>query len=338
MSCQTMTIRTLLQRTLQTVPSIVFSVLLFTTPIVGSNPDASDAKILIDTIESLQRPVEDFRCEFEGAMHVKITGDGWPRDKLGEGGLFESFSGSFIWKRGGDMHSETLHRQAFNDLIKLESVVVRSKENQAEEFDRANDAGIVYPRKDTPAKVRSVVIRDLGRIFLFDAIKRDAADESKELSVTDDVLDGARFKVLNVAQTISNQGKLSVRVAHRYWIDVNRGGHVVRLESYWPRGDVTSRLDVELGEFKLGKSEVWMPRSGTSMDYAIIKDKKPVIIKEPSVIETIRVVNSTMQFNTHPGPEVFTMRYKPGPAISEGLRKLTHEFAQQKPAHANDEG
>ena len=43
--------------------------------------------------------------------------------------------------------------------------------------------------------------------------------------------------------------------------------------------------------------------------------KKPVIIKEPSVVNTIHVLGSTMRFNTHPGPEVFTMRYKPGPPI-----------------------
>ena len=32
----------------------------------GDGPAKTDAQLLVDTIESLQQPVEDFQCEFEG--------------------------------------------------------------------------------------------------------------------------------------------------------------------------------------------------------------------------------------------------------------------------------
>ena len=301
--------------------------LLIMTSIVGSDPGRSDAGILIDTMEALQLPVEDFRCEFEGTVQLK--GDAWKNEKTGDGGLLESFNGAFIWRRGGDIHSETFHRQGFNNVIKLESVVVRMKQNQAERYERANDAPLGFARIDTPAQVRSAVTGDLGYILLLDSIKKDVTDESLELSVTDDQSEGRPLRVLNVAQKIMG-GKRGSVLARRYWVDLRRGGHVVRQEWYLRGKEARVRLDVEVSRFKLGNSEVWMPTSGSKMSYVALVDKKPVITKEPSVIERIDVLRSTMQFNTHPGPEVFTIKYKPGTPISDSLRKVTYEFGQQK--------
>jgi hypothetical protein len=310
--------------------SIAFSVLLLTAQIVDSNPATSDVRTLIDTIESLQRPVEDFRCEFEGTMHVnRVKGDGWENSKLGEGGLLESFGGAFIWKRGGDIHSETLIRRGSDNRIKLVSVVVRMKQNQAEQYESSND-GALYPRKiGSPAEVRKVVTRDLGSIFLLDSIKKDAANKALELSVTDGQLDGRPLKVVNVALKMMG-GKSPSQLGRRYWVDLQKGGHVVRQEWYQREKVMSARLDVELGQFKLGDSEVWMPKSGTSMSYAALVDKEVVIAKEPCVIERIHVLDPTMQFNLHSGPEVVTSKYKPGTPISDSLRKLIYEYGQQK--------
>jgi len=49
-----------------------------------------------------------------------------------------------------------------------------------------------------------------------------------------------------------------------------------------------------------------------------------------------RVVDGTMEFNKHPGPEVFTTNYKLGPPISESLRKLEDEWALQKARLGSD--
>ena len=45
-----------------------------------------------------------------------------------------------------------------------------------------------------------------------------------------------------------------------------------------------------------------------------------------------------MEFNKRPGPEVFTIKYKPGTPISDNLRKLQYEFGQQKIGFESDQG
>jgi hypothetical protein len=81
-----------------------------------------------------------------------------------------------------------------------------------------------------------------------------------------------------------------------------------------------ARLKVELASFKVGGAEIWMPITGTFEGFAAVVDKTPVITKDVTSIETIRVMRDTMQFNKHPSREAFTMKYKPGTPISEAIR------------------
>lgn len=115
----------------------------------------------------------------------------------------------------------------------------------------------------------------------------------------------------------------------RYWIDLRRNGHVVRMETYSKEG-MMSRLDITLDEFPLKGAAVWMPVAGETSTYAATRNGKPTISKEPITISTIRVVKGTMEFNKHPGREAFLARYKPGTPVSDGLRRLRYEFGQQK--------
>ncbi len=91
-----------------------------------------------------------------------------------------------------------------------------------------------------------------------------------------------------------------------------------------------ARRDIELAPFKVGDSEVWMPVAAEQAGYSSERRDEPPITSEPTVLEKVYVVKGTMEFNKHPGREVFTIKYKPGTPISDSLRKMTYEFGQQK--------
>jgi hypothetical protein len=299
--------------------------MLLTALLGQEGPAKNDAQLLIDTIEALQQPIEDFRCEFEGtnrfmgkvAESFKVTR---------EDGLYESFSGVFIWKRGGDIHYETWNRRASDNQISRESVVMRMRQRQAEEYYRLNDEPLGYAVIKKPEEVRPDLHNCLAFIFLIDNLKRDIAQKGLDHSVSDNLVDGRPLKVLN----IGIKGVPDSLIA-RYWIDLRRNGHVVRRESYRAGKVMSGRLDIKLAPFEIGDTEVWMPVSGESVGYeALGEDKIPIVTKEPTSIRTIYVVNGTMEFNKHPGPEAFTIKYKMGTPISDNLRKLEYEFGQQK--------
>ncbi len=303
---------------LATVLSAVFAVLSG-----QADQGKNDAQLLVDTIESLQQPLADFRCEFEGTSRFK--GKVTEYAKVGEDGLFETFSGVFIWKSGGDVHNEVLNRRAVDNRIARESVVVRTRQQQAEEYTRFDDAPLGYAVIKKPKEVKLSQHNSLASIFLTDEIKREVASDTHQTSVSDAEIDGRPLKVLSVAlKNVPNS------LLGRYWIDLHRSGQVVRSEGYQSGKVVSGRLDIKLAAFQVGGSEVWMPVYGEKLGYVALVDKKVVVTKEPTSIDTIYVVGGTMEVNRRPGPEVFTIKYKPGTPISDNLRKLEYEFAQQE--------
>jgi hypothetical protein len=197
-------------------------------------------------------------------------------------------------------------------------------EGRAEQLRRANESSVGQAVVRRPSEINSSRPEDLGCIFLIDKIKRDVADPSLDPSVYDDEIEGRPFKVLNIALK-DVPGSLIAR----YWIDLRRSGHAVRVESYLPGRVMIGRLNITLASFKVGDAEVWMPVSGEQVGYAALVDKKPVATKEPTSVSTIHVNSGTMQFNRRPGPEAFTIKYKIGTPISDSLRKLTFEYGQQ---------
>jgi hypothetical protein len=301
---------------------MILSILLSVAPDdAGARKD--DVQFLIHSIEAVQQPIGDFRCEFEGTIRFK--GKVAEDMKLGGDGLYESFSGVFIWKTGGDTHSESLNRRASDGQVARETLVIRMREHQAERYHRLNDGPIGVALIEDPKQVNSSLPSCLGSIFLIDQIKRDASDKDLEASVYDDDIEGRQLRVLNIALA-GVPGSL----IRRYWIDLRRNGHVVRQENYQPGKVMIGRLDIKLSPFKLGDREVWMPTHGDSAGYVAFVDNRVVVTKEPTSLNTIHVLAGTLEFNKRPGPEAFTIKYKPGTPISDNLRKLTYEFGQQK--------
>ncbi len=289
----------------------------------GDGPGTNDARLLIDSIESLQQPVDDFRCEYEGSLRYK--GKVAEYTEVGDNGLYESFSGIFVWKRGGDIHSESLHRRVTDNRIARESLVVRMRDHQAEQYHRLNDAPLGYSVIKDPKEINLSQFNCLTSIFLINRLRREVASESFEASVSQDEIEGRPLKVLNIAAK-GAPGPL----IFRYWVDMRRNGHVVRQYSYVSGNVIAARLDIKLAPFNVGGTEVWMPVYGDKVGYMAIVDKKPVVTKEPTSLETIYIIGSSIEFNKRPGREAFTIKYKLGTPISDNLRKLEYEFGQQK--------
>jgi hypothetical protein len=204
---------------------------------------------------------------------------------------------------------------------------VRAQEHRAEQYTSFGDSPFGNATICDPKDIRTGP-PSMRTIFLLDRMKREVADSALDASVSDDQIDGRPLKVLNIALA-----GLPDSLMFRYWIDLKRNGHVVRQEEYLRPNNVTavaSRLDITLASFKAGKAEVWMPVSGESMGYMAVVDSRPTVMKTPQAVERTYVVDGTMEFNRHPGPEVLTIKYRPGTPVSDNLRQLEYEFGQQK--------
>jgi hypothetical protein len=287
-------------------------------------PTTSDEfKSFIEMITASQPELEDFTCEYEGSTVIRSE----PvklRLKLPDDGIARRFSGVFVWTARGDISVNTLHRIEPAGSIQREQLVVRAAKNEAEHYLRDNNSPIGRATIDRPSQIDASQPGSLGSILLIDSLKRYSVSVNKVFSIGDDVLDGQ--KVMLVSISFDNSSTPYQKV----WIDLHRGGNVVRWDSFAPSGELTGRANIKLGSYPLADRTVWIPTSGIVESHNAFKDGKPYYPSEPTSIDAVYIVNGTLMFNKHPGLETFKITYKLGTPISDNLRKLEYEFGQQK--------
>ena len=290
-----------------------------------ANPASPEMAALFATIETLQHPVEDMQCEFEGRLRFMgvVAVETAKTTKLGDDGIYETVSGRFRCTRGGDVATDIFHQAGADGMISRETVVVRAAENQAEQYLRGNDAPLGAARIKKPKEVDVWSRMSASRLYLLEQIKNDIAN-GFATSVHDDQFDGRPCKVVEVAS------KERSWLIKRYWIDLARTGHAFRSESYSPEGARSGWTEVKFERFQVGAQEVWMPVSSESAGYVAAKDGLPIFTKEQTSSTLIWVVGGTMLLNQHPGREAFSIKYKPGTPISDTIRQMETEYGQNK--------
>lgn len=281
----------------------------------------SDALSLVTLMESLQSEVKDFRCEYEGTVEFKNETVKKAR-KLKADGLDDTFSGVFIWKSGGDTYVNALHRHEPEGTINREQMVITK--GKAEHYLRQNDSPLGSAAITDPLFVNPDRSGSLGEIFLIDTMKRLMSMNDMAATVADEESEGRKLKVLTFTQ------KSSGWLFQRFWIDLRRGGHSVRRETYSANDALVGRATIDLARFQIDGSEVWMPVSGEIEGHASIKDGKPYFPKEPTMIEKIYINSGTLEFNKRPPPSTFSINYKPGTPITDNLRRVQTEFGRQQ--------
>ncbi|APW61419.1 hypothetical protein [Paludisphaera borealis] len=299
--------------------------------LVSAPPDDGihDIRSLVAAIEALQRPIEDFRCEFEGAVVYKgALAEEW-KANLDANGVFETFGGVFVWKREGEMFADILHNVGGDANAASEKIMIRPQERVFEHHNHPGGRSIGNVDIRNLDGIRISGYKTPASFFLIDDLKGIRDKDDRATTVTDEEVDGRPLKVLTVFMVFKGTD-LPDRLFERYWIDLHRNGHAVRHETYLV-DPLSSRSDITLKSFKIGKEDVWMPVASVSKTH-IEDDAKglSVYTREPTILQTMSIIDRTMEFNKHPGPDVFTSKYKPGTPISDHLKKLQYKYGQDK--------
>jgi hypothetical protein len=279
-------------------------------------PADDQAQKLIDTIVSLQAPLEAFRCEFEGTVRVA--------SEIATEVRHESLSGTFLWRRDNDFWCDCFREDARAPRkIERRTIVVRGREHHAEEHRRFNDAVEGQRTFSSPSIFRTRLnLEGPQGLLLLDDLRDQVAAETHTASLHGDRIDGRTLKVLEIRVKDINQ------LLRRYWIDLGRNGHVVRFEAYWKGERLWLRRDIKLAKFGLADTEIWMPVSAEQVTYS------PPAASEtgespPESNATISIVNGTMALNEGLDAKNFAINYRAGKPISASGRARSEQFDRQ---------
>lgn len=306
-----------------------------------SNDAASDFPSLVAVMQALQAPMKDFRCEFEGEDFYRGERAEVEAKRLGADGLAQTFGGVFVWQRDGDRRVDVFTRGALSNHIMREIIVVHLRDKKMERSHQVNDGSIgnvdIEPLAMTTVNTASY----FGELLPLDQLKGALDRDNREMTVTDDEIDGRPLKLLTVYLKFEGRPNILVR---RYWIDLSRSGQAVRIDSYF-QGALASQWDIVLKSFRVGDADIWMPISGEFKNYAggmtavakaPLAERAPTmlrslkVLKEPTLLRSVRVIAGTMEFNKKPNPSMFKLKHKPGTPISDQIRKLNYQFGQKQ--------
>ena len=167
------------------------------------------------------------------------------------------------------------------------------------------------------------------QIWLADWVKKLA--ESAYLFEYEGVrkLDGEDCAVARFRLAYDDSTPKEKTVSFVFWIDLNRGGHVVRFEQRQPGENLAELTTVILSRFDRGQGRVaWLPTSGRVENRMIGKDGKPVFLDDPYSYTTYSLLPITLRFDQGFKDDTFSVKVKTGDAVSDEVRKARYEFGQ----------
>lgn len=138
-------------------------------------------------------------------------------------------------------------------------------------------------------------------------------------------VDGRKCLRVKLGWSPREAGSPAVMPEYRFWIDVERGGHPVRVDRLIQPPHVAASTRIELQRFQLPNGKpVWFPVNAVSDVFLRSLGKYS---PAPVIRETYSVVRSTLRFNKGLPDSMFSVRKDASISGSAGL-PLRKEFAE----------
>ena len=135
-----------------------------------------------------------------------------------------------------------------------------------------------------------------------------------------------RFRLVYPGETTPKEKTVS----EVFWVDLNRGGHVVRHERRMQGENVAGLTTVRLRRFEPRPGKfVWLPGSGrVESRLSSSKDRKLIYHTTPIWYETYDLLPPNLRIDQGVKDEAFSVRPRTGDRVSDQIRKAQYEFGQ----------
>ena len=317
----------------------MLTVLIALSLVRVSQPEGTDrrAEDLCNLVRGLQRDLVNIECEYEGGS--VLTKEAL---KTSEDGPIDSFTGLFLRRQDGawlyDYYSQDLRKPSaalYRETIQIKdgrrTVLARSVESPKTGSVVVGDSR--YPALFTLQSPFRVLCID----HLISAI--DYADKRLKIQPAE-IIDGHRCEVLDVILSADPAKDTEFTTTERFWIDLERGGHPIRVEETYPDHKMISRLVVEAVEqFDAGGRKIWIPTRSTDEGFAWAGPKRtPGFLPFPTSRQRIFLIRDSLRFPKEIPDSRLNLNYRPGTIISDNLKKKQVEFSRQKVEVSHDRG
>ncbi|CAN5642719.1 hypothetical protein BH23PLA1_BH23PLA1_31160 [soil metagenome] len=284
---------------------------------------------LAQLIEGARADVGNISFYFEGTYTVPGERERQSL-RLGPDGVKFSYSGTYSRRADG--------------ATRVESYLFNHRTETASHYLVANrdDALTVSAKKDDAERASVTIqkpggedfkrIGSIGQVLLADVVIDYARSTYRYEFEGFKKLDGHDCVVVRFSLTRDDSLPREQGISDVYWIDLQRGGHVLRHERYLGTNVGGATTNIKLASFRSPDgATVWLPVSG-QVEGRISRDPGPppkrIYTNHPIYIEAYQVVPSSVRINQGLQDEDFTVRPRTGDIVSDHLKKAQYEFGQ----------
>jgi len=288
----------------------------------------------MNLLETLHSDIQDFEFVCEGEM--RRLGAGFERGKQEAIDVYQfRFQASYIYRADG-AGSIDLYQKPFDDRAPwLHDVETQIGGELTGLVESPDSRGGRLPPSVSKGVPGSLNFGGSPERFIFlsywRGLKYSVSSVGFEYEGWEEIAgtSALRFVINHTSQSKHRNGFWS-----RYWIDLSRGGHVLKCESYVGSNLRTRLHDVVLASISPAKGkQVWLPIHGEFETFLRAKrdnDKRTVLTYsvEPVFRETYKVVPGSIVINRGLKDDVFTSVWKGKKTVPSALVTVRNEFSR----------
>ncbi len=284
---------------------------------------------LISLMEGARGEWKDYSFFFEGKSTVLGEAERQSQ-KLGPDGVQFTYSGTYSRRSDRAVRVESYffnHRTdtAGHYLVsKFDNTLTVSARSESDE---KAEVTIREPGIEDFKRIGS-----FGQILLADAVIGYALSSYVYRFEGFEQVDGHNCIKVRFLLTQDESLPLEKAVSDVFWIDLQRGGHVLRHERHFRTDVASATTNIRLESFETPEGiKVWLPVQG-QVEGRITRSTGPnpkrIYSKDPILIEAYHLVPTSLKLNQGLTDKDFTVQPKIGDLVSDHLKKAQYEFGQ----------
>ncbi len=294
--------------------------LMATIALAVSPGEGMSREQLVQLIGAAQEAnCRDVSFDYEGSQVI--------RDEAGVDKVELNYTGTFTRRSDGAMLADIylLNRRVDNASRAAVAILDGTTGSMSQRADQKN-ADIAI-KKQGPLEYAGP--GNFRQVWLADYVKKLADSPYRYEFERFERLDGEECAVVRFRLVVDDSTPKDMTASLVFWVDLNRGGHVVRFEErYWGE-NMAALTTARLGRFERGQGRAaWLPISGRHESHTTMKDKKTVFVAESVVTTSYALLPVTLRFDRGLKDDAFSVKARQGDAISDEVRKARYEFGQ----------
>ncbi len=307
----------------------------FLTLVLTSMPLDRSVEDLCNLVRGLQHDLGNLECEYEGS--IVFTKDIMNTQ---EDVLSSSFTGLFLRRADGACLYDSYQKGSGNSGDRVYRETTAILHGRRSVFGRNMDHAKAGGGEVTDARFPSLYEQGSPtQLLCIDHLISGMDYPDKRLEIQRaETIGGHRCQVLDLIQGSDPAKDHQYTITWRFWIDLERGGHPIRIEKTYPGREMISRLVVDdVEQFDVGERKIWLPTKATFEGFAWGGPNRKIVRKSfPTSRERIFLIRDSIRFPKEIPDSRFKVNFTSGTLISDNLKKTQVEFSKQKPVVAKE--